>query len=276
MKFQNRVIITGLIFSIFNLLLFAVGFYVILTHKFNPEDTAFYTFHPWWFIFKDIISSPNLLFNVLASILCLLLFSLSGNAGLRNLFRKTASPEIFFTITFIICLSLENLRTGIIITRVLSLSVYLSTALSQGVIFSRIFALLCLLVSSLYAVGMKYNNYPTLLGGVLLLSLTLAIIIPVDSTMLQVNFLHKLGDERGYMFLHFVLGLLIFLNYLVACLFRRSRRFLLIGAGALMLLIGKDLLYFGVTPLITGLGILLLTGGTVLFSRQVGNFYLWV
>ena len=276
MNFQNKIIIAGLIFSIVNLLLFVIGSYLIWTYGFNPQDITFYTSYPWWFRLGDITVSRNLLFNVLGSILCLLLFSLFGNAGLRRLFRKTTSPEIFFIITFIICLSLENLRTGIIIIHVLSLSVYLSTALSQGIIFGRIFALLCLLVSSLYAVGMKYSSYSTLLGGLLLLSVTLANIIPIDSTMLQVNFLCKLGDERGYMFLHFILGLLMLLNYSVACLSRRSKRFLPMGAAALMLFVGKDLLYFGVSPLPSGLGMLLLICGTILFSRQIGVFYLWI
>ncbi|GAH85428.1 unnamed protein product, partial [marine sediment metagenome] len=118
--------------------------------------------------------------------------------------------------------------------------------------------------------------YSTLLAGLLLLSVTMASIIPVDSTSLRFNFLHKLGDEQGYILVNIITGFLVLLNYTVARITRRSNRFFPVAAAALLLFIGKELVYFGISPVAIGSGLLILVLGTVLFSRQIGVFYLWL
>lgn len=277
LKFQKNIIFAGLIFSLLNLFLFLTGVYLFWSADFGLEAVGrIYESYPWWYKFNELPGMRELLFNVLASILALLLFSLIANAGLGNLYRKTASPEMFFMLLFIISLSLEALRIGIVFMEVWTMPVYFSITITRAVIFSRIFALLCLLISSLYAVGMKYSHHSTLLAGLLILSVALASIIPIDSTIFQVNLLHKLGDKRGYLFINLILGLLMFLNYLVASLIRRSSRFLAIAGASLLLYLGKELLYFGISPFSTGLGLLFLSVGTLVFSRQIGIFYLWV
>lgn len=274
LKFQKNIFIAGLIFSSLSLLLLVVAGYLLWVYGINTDYIRFDSAYPGWYIFRVPENPGELLINVLICISAVILFSFFANTSLWNLFRKTVSPEIFFTMIFIFSLSLEVLRMGMVLAQAWALPVYLSIALTRGVYLGRFLALLCLLAASLYGIGMKYSNYSTLLAGLLLLSVTMASIIPVDSTTLRFNFLHKLGDEQGYILVNIITGFLVLLNYTVARITRRSNRFFLVAAAALLLFIGKELVYFGISPVAIGSGLLILVLGTVLFSRQIGVFYL--
>jgi hypothetical protein len=68
--------------------------------------------------------------------------------------------------------------------------------------------------------------------------------------------------------------LVIILNFLIARLARKEIRFLFMALASAFLLLGKELLAFAVSPLILAFGILFLVVGGVIFTRNVGIFYL--
>jgi hypothetical protein len=129
-------------------------------------------------------------------------------------------------------------------------------------------------VASLYAVGMTYNQYGILIAGMVVLSFTLAGILPLDTSLYEPTFLYKLGDRQGYFFVRIILALLMVINFTVAARLRSSRRFAAAAAATLMLILGRELLGYGIAPLPLVLGAALLILGFVVFVRQIVVFYL--
>ncbi len=285
LRFQNNILTAGLIISLLSLLLFLSGVYLLWEGGMEGASFRFSGENPRWtfFPYQETPGAFRLLLNALFSIFGLLIFSLLANAAFRNLFRKTSSPEIFFMMLLLVSLCLESLRIGIILMQSDLLPipgwvmpVYFSILLTRAVYLGRFFALLCLLVSSLFATGIKYSNHSILLGILLLLSITLVSQIPIDSTILLSNFLYRLGDRRGYLLVNASLGLFALINFLRAGLVRKSRRFFPMAAAALMIFVGKELVYAGISPFPLILGGILLFSGVAVFSRQIGIFYLLV
>jgi hypothetical protein len=123
---------------------------------------------------------------------------------------------------------------------------------------------------------MKYARHGTLLGGMLILAVVLANIYPIDTTRYDPAFLYRLGDMRGYGYLVIGLGLLILLAFFSAIKMRAKRRFLQISAAVLLVLLGKELLYWGLSPYPLVVGTVMLFSGTIVFSRQLGIVYLGI
>jgi hypothetical protein len=156
----------------------------------------------------------------------------------------------------------------------LGLSQYLNVVVTRLVLFSRFFGLLCLLVASLYAVGMKYPQYSVLIGGIVVLSFAFAGVLPLDTSLYETTFLYRLGDRRGYLFVRLILAILMVINFLVASRQRRSRRFSAAALAAVALFAGRELLQHGVAPIPVVVGTAALIVGFVVYVRQIVVFYL--
>ncbi len=273
-KLQTTTNTVTLIFSVLLFLLLLGGLYVLWTVKFEVEDRGQYHSLSRWMLTGGDLRS-NLIYS-LGSITVLILFSIVSNLSLSSLFGKTASAELFYLILFNTAISLEVFRLGVMLMQVWTMPAFLSRSFTQAVVFGRVMALLVMLLSSLFAVGMKYNHHSTLLAGIFILSVLLASIFPVDVTRYETSFIHKLGDGQAYWTLNIGLAALSLINFLAAAIIRRSRRFLAVGAATILLFLGKELLYWGATPIPLISGALLLLGGTVLFARQIALFYLWI
>jgi len=264
---QSRFVLGGIIYTALTLCLFGLAVYSLL--PLNLE--------------KMTVSLPGpqprpqaLPVTALPGIFALLVFSLASLAGTRNLLQKTAAPELFFLMLFFLSLTAEHLRAGILLLQLRAFPARFAVTLTRAVYMGRLFGLLCLLVSSLYAVGFKYSHYSTLIGFLVLLAFTLASILPIDSTRLEPDLLYRLGDPKVYLFVNYVLGFLMLLSFLVARQTRGSRRFLTVALAALLVFLGKELLSRSLSPWSAAGGVLCLVGGTVLFSRQIGVVYLRV
>lgn len=273
-RMQNSILKAGFLFTLLNLALFSAACFLLWYKDLYLMDYRFQAGLPWWLHLKVHPPTNQLILLCLAAVLGMLVFALLTRISLGGLFRKTHAPEIFFLILFAVSLCLENLRLGVILCQAWSLPTDLSLLLSRGVYFGRTLAMMSLLAASIYAAGLRYTRFALLAGLLLLVSLTLAAIIPVNTVMLQVNFVYPLGDRQGYLFLNFGLGVVIILNFLIARLARKEVRFLGMALASVFLLLGKELLAFAVSPLILICGLLLLAMGNVLYVRNVGIFYL--
>jgi len=123
-------------------------------------------------------------------------------------------------------------------------------------------------------VGMKYVQYPVLIGGMAVLAFALAGVLPLDTSLYEPTFLYKLGDRQGYLFLRLILALLIVINFVAAARLRRSRRFAVAAVAAVLLFLGRELLQHGIAPLPVVFGTAALIVGFVVFVRQIVVFYL--
>jgi hypothetical protein len=272
---HRNLIVSIVVISLFHLLVFAGGVYLIFRLNILPDvlgDLADPL--PRWLL---VLSRPEpgfLRMIALAGIASLLVFAVLANLGVRKLYRRTDSAELLFLMLFCLSLCLEAWRLGNLLFPALGLSQYLNVVVTRLVLFSRFFGLLCLLVASLYAVGMKYVQYSVLIGGMAVLAFALAGVLPLDTSLYEPTFLFKLGDRQGYLFVRLILALLMAINFVVAARLRRSRRFAVAAAAAVMLFAGRELLQHGIAPLPIVLGAAALIVGFVLFVRQIVVFYL--
>ena len=274
-SFHRRLILSVVIVSLFHLLLFAGGGYLIFQLDILPDVLGKLSEPlPGWLL---VFSRPDpafLLIIVLTGIACLLVFAFIANLGVRKLYRRTDSAELLFLMLFCLSLCLEAWRLGNLIFPAFGLSQYLNVVITRLVLFSRFFGLLCLLVASLYAVGMKYVQYPVLIGGMAVLAFALAGVLPLDTSLYEPTFLYKLGDRRGFLFVRMILALLMVVNFVVAARVRRNRRFAIAALAAFLLFAGRELLQYGIAPVPILLGTAALIVGFVFFVRQIVVFYL--
>ena len=274
-SFHKKLTVSILVVSLFHLVLFAVGAYLIFQLDILPDvlgDLAEPV--PRWLLVMGTLEPGFLRITALTGMASLLLFAVLANLGVRTLYRRTDSAELLFIMLFCLSLFLEAWRLGNLIFQAVGLPQYLNVVVTRVVLFSRFFGLLCLLVSSLYAVAMKYTQYSVLIGGMAVLAFTLAGILPLDTSLYEATFLYKLGDRQGYFFVRLILAALMVINFFVAARLRRSRRFAVAAVAGLFLFVGRELLQYGIAPLPIVLGTALLIVGFVIFVRQIVVFYL--
>lgn len=274
-SFHKKLTVSILVVSLFHLVLFSVGAYLIFQLDILPDvlgDLAEPV--PRWLLVMGTLEPGFLRITALTGMASLLLFAVLANLGVRTLYRRTDSAELLFIMLFCLSLFLEVWRLGNLIFQAFGLPQYLNVVVTRVVLFSRFFGLLCLLVSSLYAVAMKYTQYSVLIGGMAVLAFTLAGILPLDTSLYEATFLYKLGDRQGYFFVRLILAALMVINFLVAARLRRSRRFAVAAVAGLFLFVGRELVQYGIAPLPIVLGTALLIVGFVIFVRQIVVFYL--
>jgi hypothetical protein len=274
-SFHRNLILSILIISLFHLLVFAGGVYLIVQLDILPDvlgdlDEPL----PGWLLVLSRPEPQYLRIMVLSAVACLLVFSVLANLGVRKLYRRTDSAELLFLMLFCLSLCLEAWRLGNLVFPALGMSQYLNVLITRLVLFSRFFGLLCLLVASLYAVGMKYIQYPVLIGGMVVLAFALAGVLPLDTSLHEPTFLYKLGDRQGYLFVRLILALLMVVNFVAAARVRRTRRFAVAALAAFLLFAGRELLHYGIAPIPIVLGTAALIVGFVICVRQIVVFYL--
>ncbi len=210
-----------------------------------------------------------------AAILLVLLGSAVLVVMLRNLYWKTSSAEAFFIALTFVALTLEGLRLVILLAVARNVPLELRLVLTRLVYLGRIFGLSCLLLSSLYAVGLKATNLRFPVSIPLVLALVVAGLLPMDATRLAADYLYPLGDPHGYRFVEAALGILVVLDFAAAGFVRDDRRYLWAALAAAVLMGGRLLFQYGRSPLSIGSGAVLLLAGGGLFVRRLGSIYLW-
>lgn len=274
-SFHRNLIVSTLVISLFHLVLFAGGAYFVFQLDILPEVLGNLVEPvPRWMLVWSTPEPGFLRITALTGMASLLLFAFLANLSVRTLYRRTDSAELLFIMLFCLSLSLEAWRLGNLIFQAFGLPQYLNVVVTRVVLFSRFFGLLCLLVSSLYAVAMKYTQYSLLIGGMAVLAFTLAGILPLDTSLYEATFLYKLGDRQGYFFVRLILAALMVINFFVAARLRRSRRFAVAAIAGLFLFVGRELLQYGIAPLPILVGTTLLIVGYVFLVRQIVVFYL--
>jgi hypothetical protein len=274
-KFSRNLFLSLLSLALLHAALLAAGVWFILKLGLRPETLGAITVPPARWLPPGLTPDPRFLLQYnLAGICGVFVVGALIIVGLRNLYHKTDSPEILFLLLFGLSLCLESWRLGTLALPAGGASIRTAAFITRAVLAFRLFGLLCLLAGSLYAAGMQYRRYPLLIGGMGVLALSLALLLPLDATVFDQTLLYRLGDRHGYLFLQLILGLLMLVDFLAAARLRGSRRFAWVAVAAVLLLAGRELAVEGLAPAVMALGALCLAGGTMLFSREIGVHYL--
>jgi hypothetical protein len=219
--------------------------------------------------------SPNLLDMILA-IGFPVFFSSISTLAIRYLFRKATSPETFFFAVFVVSLSMEAFRmTPLMMTGVENAAFY-GFAVTRIVYFSRFFGIFGLFVSSLFAVGITYQNYGKILFLDFLISFTIVTLVPINGEALVQGFLFEPGYGPMLASTYYAMAIFSLVDFLLASATTNVREYAYAGIGMAMAVAGREILSFVPRlPWLIG-GILLLTLGTNLFVRKTHRMYLWL
>ncbi|MBN1411943.1 MAG: hypothetical protein JW969_13930 [Spirochaetales bacterium] len=266
-----------LVFIIISLLFFiglcAMVYYIGFISEMNAKEMGFTQSNFFWFAYNMDIKADDFQFiSNIAGIFILISLSIICGFLSRNLFKKTISPEIFFFSAFLLSFSFESFRLLNVLFKYINAPIYYSMVTSRIVYFGRILGLLSLLFTSLYAADIKYQRYETLLGLSAIIALTLSYSIPIDSTVFLTNFLYKLGDESGIFFIFLIVYIIIIINFVGATL-NKDSKFLAAIPYLLLVISGRELINFLISPVPVVLSGLLILIGTLGFYRQIDKIY---
>jgi len=243
--------------------------------------TAVISFLHWKFAGNNILNELNYLppgyspFSVLYLIFIKNLFVLFAGLILRNLFKKIASPEIFFFNLAILALSFTSLRSLLLIDGFPGFPAFLSETISRTVYFGEIVAILCLFTSGLFSTGIAFQKLQSFLLMIILISLILSSSIPINLFETEIILLQGTGSEYGINIILIIIQIFAILNFIVGAVKNNNNDYLFLALAVALVAVGNEIL-FGLTPeVISYIAILSLISGTALFGYTIHKIYQW-
>ncbi len=257
------------IFFIFSFIsvLFGVFYFI----KFQPgnNSSSFVTTQVWWMIYRNVIKID--LFHAWISLMALGLFSLVFSFFIYRLIKKNSSPQMAFIYLFIFSFSFSLLRLIYIMPH----SAFIDRELiSRIIFFGRLFGLSSFFAASLFTSGLQIQKFGLVLLISTVVSFTITIILPFNTTVLTSALIYRVGEEKSITLFCLTLEILTVLNYLSSALKQSRNELFRIMFFALMILTGFEMSFFLYLPILIP-GITLLILGTLLYLRTSQKLFLW-
>jgi hypothetical protein len=246
----------------------AAALFIAMPRAADPLQAL--TQNPWWFQYND--PSAQITSGALWRIASAVVAACIGlAAAFRSLilFRRGSFPIHLFLMMFLFTLSLECLRAGTALLYTGDRSIAAAVVLTRIMYWGRFVGLLGLLLAGLYSIDLKYKKYAVLVGVVFLVSFAMAAYIPIDRTVFLAQLTWKLGDEQGVWFVNLIIGILVVATSAGASAVRKDRRYFWLAGGLALLLVSRELLFFGMTPGLMAAGLLALTVGITTCLRTL-------
>jgi hypothetical protein len=191
-------------------------------------------------------------------------------------FEKTQSPEILFVAFFAAAFAPETLRLIIPLGRVYDIPSLYSLLASRVILFCRCFGIFSLFAASMYASGFKSQRQRNVIIIRIVTALFIAIGVPIDTLAWDSG----LNMVSGYtsMFLLIEIGTFLFStgSFFIAAWSRGSREYAYIGAGSVLLFLGRNILLNADTWVGSAAGPVCLLIGTWLICQKLHKVYLWL
>jgi hypothetical protein len=260
LQLRKLFLTTGAVLSLLVFLLFCGILIFLVRYAWNTQGEIF---------------SPAFA-GTLTVIGCLSLFSVAGGFGFRRLFRRTSALEIFFFLAFIISLSFDALKILSYYLTVIHAPAFYGTIVTRAVYMGFFLGLLFLFTGSLFSGELTYQKLGTVLGLVLVFSLALAYSLPVDETVFLPNLLYRVGGSDYILLVRFGLEALTLLGFARSAYLVGSAGQWFICLAVLLMMLGRELVFFLSFPPAIAAGFALLVCGALLFSRKIYEKHLWI
>jgi hypothetical protein len=216
------------------------------------------------------------LYAVHASIAGSALYALLVLILIYHSFETTQSPEILFVAFFAGSFAFEALRLILPLKEFYEIpSLYLLMA-SRMLLFSRYFGIFSLFTASVYAAGLEVRKQRNVILVITVATLIIALGVPIDtqtwdSTLNMIN-----GYVSLFRLIESGIALITVISFLIAAYSRGSKEYVLIGAGAFLAFLGRNLLLNADTWVSPVPGIMLLSAGIWFICTQLHKIYLWL
>ena len=140
---------------------------------------------------------------------------LVGFILVRQAYRKSAAPEVFFFSLFIAALAGESLLLVQAWVNFQGLASYFTALVTRIVWAFRFAGLFFLLSASLYSFEFSYRKYGNLVAVSIGAGIFLATILPLHSSSARNHLLFAVGDTPGMVLVTFLLAVVVAVNFLV-------------------------------------------------------------
>jgi len=140
---------------------------------------------------------------------------LIGFALIRQAYRKSTAPELFFFSFFIVALAGESLLLAQAWVNFEGLASYFTALVTRIVWAFRFAGLFLLLSASLYSFEFSYRKYGNLVAASVGAGIFLAVLLPLHSSSARNHLLFAVGDTPGMVLVTILLALVVAGNFLL-------------------------------------------------------------
>jgi hypothetical protein len=110
----------------------------------------------------------------------------------------------------------------------------------------------------------------------LIVTLLLVIGMPIDSSSWDSSLTVRPGYERMFILAETGIGMMTLLSFFMSSYTQRSKAYLIIASGMVLVLLGRNILFNADTLIALPAGTLLVALGTWLACVQLHHVYLWL
>ncbi len=202
-------------------------------------------------------------------------FALTGLIYILFAFEKTQTVEITFFAACVFAISFEAARLLIPLYELGVYGSFFSVTISRFVFFSRIFTLLTLLASAIFATGNTVQQMGPSIFLLAFFSFSLANSLPLDSGKISTAYLISSGYQEMLNFFFLLVGFLSIVSYLILGKTRGISEYSRAAGGVLLLFAGYTLLSACDSWLFFIAGSVLLFTGASFYLKPMHQYYLW-
>lgn len=196
-------------------------------------------------------------------------------ASIQYSFRKTLSAEITLFLVFITLVAFDALKPCMLLLQNYNKPITWYSTLTRLVYLVRFTGIFCFFSAGLFASGLPAQRLSITLGICFITAFTFSVILPLDSSIREDNFLFRIGMHRNMQTALIVLEVIAVINYIAAAVRKNEKTYISAAVGAAFALTGRELLFFNHSFITTTAGLLLFISGAVLYAKRIHRIYLW-
>ncbi len=227
----------------------------------------------WWMLYRIQRSGETL--KAWVSLMGLGTYSLVFGIFVYRQIRKNPSAQLAFLYLFIFSFSLSLMRIFPLIPEgSLPFHQLDKEIITRITYFGRLFGLSSFFAASLFVTGIQIQKFGMILLINTLVSFTISIILPFNTTILTSALIYRVGEEKSLAFFCLTLEILTVLNYFSTAVKHSRNELYRIMFFAVLMLTGFEMVFFIYFPLYVP-GMILLVLGTFFYLRTSQKLFLW-
>jgi hypothetical protein len=211
-----------------------------------------------------------------SSLVTAVLFSLAGIILIHFFFEQTSAPEILYIAIFTISFSFEIIRLILPMYLIFNFSSFYLLMAARVLLFARYLGIFSLFAGSICAAGLEVQQTRNIILIIITVALIITFGVPIDTEKWDTSLNMINGYNSMFMLIEAAAFFATVVSFFIAENVRGSKEYTFIGIGAMLALIGRNLLlrsdnWSGPIP-----GILLLSIGTWFICSKLHKIHLWL
>jgi len=271
---RNIFLKTGIFFCIAVILLIIAASF--LTVPIYPEIEENSQRPDYYFQFFTGMIIGNNYYAVHTALVLAAVFSLVGMILIHAFFERTPTPEILYIAFFALSLSLEALRLFLPLDFVFNFPSFYLRITTKVLLFVRFFGVFSLFTAGLCAAGLDVQKARNAIFIIIVAALVITLGVPIDVHSWDTGFNMTSGYITTFRLIELVVFITTMVSFFIAAKTRDSKEYINVAIGVSLTLIGRNILLGTDNWIGCGLGISLLSFGTLFLCSKVHKIYLWL